>query len=397
MKPGLFCFDNYDYTEEEYVDYICSLHEDEDYMLTWKEIADIINVNLGYSYDESTYRKKYKQVRKQQNPSSEQSDLINTITEAMNDLKKERMKLADVNTNVNAALRRMSREETLKEIALEVASTMSSKKILKVPEFEDIPEANANDAVLQLSDWHHGMQVNSYFNTYSPEICTQRVTEVLKETIEYVKQFKVKKLHVVNLGDLIAGRIHSTIRLQSRIDVITQTMCVCEMLSEFLNILSKYVYIEYYDCLDNHSRLEPNKKESLDLESLARIIPWFIGYRLQDNTRVNINTNTYTDDIISFEIGKYKIGGVHGDKDKPKKVVENITLLTKQHYDLILAAHLHHFTADEKDDTLVLNNGSLMGADTYALDLRCNSKASQNIFLVTEKSVCDYIHRIILN
>jgi len=62
---------------------------------------------------------------------------------------------------------------------------------------------------------------------------------------------------------LIAGRIHLTIRFNSRIDVITQTIEVSELLAEFIDELSTYVPIDYYSVIDNHSRLEPNKKDAL--------------------------------------------------------------------------------------------------------------------------------------
>ena len=37
-----------------------------------------------------------------------------------------------------------------------------------------------------------------------------------------------------------------------------------------------------------------------------------------------------------------------------------------------------------------------MGTDTYAKDLRLSSKPSQNITLVNEYSVMNYVHRIVL-
>jgi predicted phosphodiesterase len=71
--------------------------------------------------------------------------------------------------------------------------------------------------------------------------------------------------------------------------------------------------------------------------------------------------------------------------------------MTKQNFDLILTAHLHHFNADEKNEIVIVSNGSLMGTDQYAKDLRLSSIPSQNLILVTDKSVVDYIHRVILN
>ena len=174
-------------------------------------------------------------------------------------------------------------------------------------------------------------------------------------------------------------------------------MKVSELLAEFLTQLSKYFNIEYYDCLDNHSRLEPNKALSMKLESLSRIVTWYLRDR-QLNDNINIHTNnTYGMDIIDFNIGKFNILAVHGDIDKPATIVKTLTTYTQKHFDMILTAHYHHFSADEENNTLVISNGSLMGTDTYAQDLRLTSAPSQNLIIVSNDNVCECIYRINLN
>lgn len=214
----------------------------------------------------------------------------------------------------------------------------------------------------------------------------------------FCRLFKINKLHVVNLGDLICGRIHQTLRLQSRVDVITQIMDVAEILAEFISDLTAQgIQCNYYDCYDNHSRLEPVKMDSLELETLVRIIPWYLEQRLKNNCFVKICEAVYDNDIIAFDVLGYRVGGVHGHKDKQSRVVENLSLFTKETFDMILTAHLHHFSGDEKNEVLVVSNGSLMGTDYYAKDLRLSAKPSQNLIVVNEKSVADYIHRVVLH
>ena len=70
--------------------------------------------------------------------------------------------------------------------------------------------------------------------------------------------------------------------------------------------------------------------------------------------------------------------------------------MTRANYDLILTAHLHHFSADEQFSTVVVSNGSLMGVDDYAETLRVCSKPSQSLIIVSEKSVAESIHRIVV-
>ena len=379
--------------------------------LTWAEISRLFADTFNIKRDESKWRKEAKElidisndkrlltndtIESMEDPQVYQQQLID-IQEALLEYRKERVKISDERTQNNAYIRRMAREETLIEMAKVVATEMSSKKIL-TPRILPLPKTDKKqELIVQLSDWHYGIEVDNFLNKFNPEICIQRVSKLLEVIIRYIHDHPVQKIYVVNLGDLIAGRIHNTIRLESRYDIVTQCIHVSEVLAEFLQELSAYAPIEYFDCLDNHSRLEPVKTDSLELESLARITPWYLKDRLKDH-RVHINTNVVNDDIITFTVmdDKFTVGGVHGHKDKPVKVVDNLTLLTKISFDLILTAHLHHFSCDEKNETLVVSNGSVMGTDRYAMDLRLTSKPSQNIILVNEHTVADHINRITL-
>jgi hypothetical protein len=368
--------------------------------LKWTEIAELFDMTFGVLKDESKWRKEAKEllISDVENVTSAEESMKDDLRELILEYKKERFKLSDERVQNNAYIRGMSREETIKEIALQTAKEMTSKKLLSTA--TKCPNVGTGycEGILQLSDWHYGIDVDTYWNVFNTDICKQRVSKLLQETIEFCRFFNVCKLHVVNLADLICGRIHYTLRLQSRIDVITQTMEVSEILAEFISELTANgIFVEYYDCLDNHSRLEPDKSASLNLESLVRITPWYLKERLKDNENVHINANYYDEDIIDFEVMGYKVGGVHGHKDKPGKVVEGLTLMTKQNFDLILTAHLHHFSCDEKNEVVVVSNGSLMGTDYYAKDLRLTSIPSQNLILVTNRSVADYVHRVVLN
>lgn len=383
-----------------------------DLRLNWYDIAEMFGELFGVFRDESVWRKEAKRlyiadIATQCDPDTNDSNgcvtnapHLNTDTEAYRqylEIRKERVKASDERIQTNAYIRQLAREETLKEIALEVAQEMSSKKLLNPP--VAMPRMKSeNEGILQISDWHYGIMVNNHWNRFSPEICRARVSALLAETIDFCEKFNVSTLHLVNLSDLICGRIHLQLRIESRIDVVTQTIEVSEILAEFINTLTENgIRVEYYDCLDNHSRVEPDKKSSLDLESVARFIPWYLKARLTDNPLVNINDNEYDDDIVTFTTKGYRIGGVHGHKDKPSRVVENLTLMMKENFDLILTAHLHHFSCDEQNEVTVVSNGSLMGTDDHSKDLRYTSKPSQNLILVSEKNVVDYIHRVVLD
>ena len=399
-------------------DYISRICENKsEYNLTWNDVAFHINKNLNQNYSESFYRKHFYNGdfsivydaectnvdSDSQLDVDEIDEYIDYIEDQYNELdnkllevQKERVKLSDYVTQNNAYIRRLSREDTLKDIAHDYALKMSTKRLLP-DEFKHVDPCFEYEGILLLSDWHYGMICDNPWNIFNEDVCKKRVNTLLNKTISIVRKNNIHKMTVLNLSDLIAGRIHTQIRIESRIDVISQVMQVSEILAEFLSSLSKYCVIDYYDCLDNHSRLEPNKKESMDLESLVRVIPWYLKERLADNSAIKICDNEFGADIITCKVAGHDIIGVHGDNDRPTNALERLSLMTHRHYSMLCTAHLHHFSADEQHQSVVISNSSLMGVDRYAEKLRLTSDPSQTLVLASKENVCEVIYRIKLN
>lgn len=373
-------------SQQEGVEYLCSLKTS--LGLTWEDIADISSQVFGTTYKEGYFRRNYGDAVKLQEAEDQYEEKLLT-------LKKERVKLSDERCQNNAYIRRLAREDTIKEIALTYAEKMSSKKMLDIPEFIDEP--SKRDAILCISDWHYGIEVENALNKFSPEICKQRVSKLTSKTLQHCRAYGIKHLNLLNLGDMIAGRIHLQLRLESRIDTITQIMEVSEILAEMITKLSTELKVDYYSCTDNHSRLEPNKADSLELETLARITDWYLKSRLGNNPNVTFNTNPFGPDIITFNCKGHNIAAVHGDADTPTAAATSIARLTRSTYDLVLLAHRHHFAADELNETLVVSNSSLLGVDQYSFRLRLSAQPSQNLIIVSEDNVTESIHRITLS
>lgn len=387
--------------DESIIEYIMRLSEAKksDKTITWQKIADQLLIQFGVERSEAWVRKV---VRDELDLLCDEEITLDALVEAKTqldnatlDLKKERVKISDERIQNNAYIRKLSREETLKEIALLTAQEMCSKKLLK-PSNKELLLNSDREAILCIGDWHYGMDFKNPWNEYSPEICRQRVSQLRDITINYIKKNKCAKLHLVNLQDLIAGRIHLGLRLESRFDVITQTMEVAEILAELITDLSKICPVNYYDSLDNHSRLEPQKSDAQDLESLCRMIPWYLKERLKKNNKVIICENKFGHDLVTFETLGHKIIASHGDRDTKGRAL-NLAGMTKEFYDLILTAHLHHFWADSCNNMAMIGNGSLMGTDTFAKNLRLNSDPSQTLIIVSPENAREAIHIIKLD
>lgn len=387
---------------EDYDDFFSRIVQYKDcYQLTWKDVADIINKycdNFGYQKRSAEACRKYFSAHKDDwfwDEDSSTSEIDEEI-----ELRKAKVDMSDILTQTNANIRRLAREETIYEIGLAAAESIS--KMCPLTQFNIQPYRNSQyEAVLQLSDWHYGIEITNPFNQYNKEEFMVRLKVLANRVIQICEEQKINTLHIANLGDMIAGRIHLPIRLNSRVDVITQVIEVSEFLAEFINTLSsKIKKINYYSVIDNHSRLDPNKKDALQLESLERVIDWFLAERFKDCKNITINVcdnNLYGLDIMSFDVLGHTFAGVHGDLDALSKVIENISLMTMNHYDVILSAHLHHLLLNEDKKTVIISNPSLMGTDELAQKLRKNSYAAQNLIIVSKENPVYMLCRIIVD
>ena len=118
--------------------------------LTFYDITDEMNERFNQSYSEGYWRRRYHSLA---------SDILEEVSndnptdDALLALNLERYKLADERTQANAYYRRLSREQTIKEIAAEIADKFNNKKLL--PQFDVVHRADGNkEAILCISDWH---------------------------------------------------------------------------------------------------------------------------------------------------------------------------------------------------------------------------------------------------
>lgn len=375
--------------------YLGDHKEDRNY--TWRDISDILLKEYGVYLSPGAIQKRYAKFVKNRalrnlDDEDEQQIQMSEVEALLADMKMERTRISDERVAVNQMYRTLSREESLKEIAHDLASQMEVKLSFQAPKLKKV-EKRQKYAILCISDVHYGLIVESSLNTYNIAICKYRLQKLVTKAIDIISKENITNLCVVNLGDLIAGRIHNIIRLNSRIDVISQIIEISELLAQILYTLSCYTTVSYVSTLDNHSRIEPIKQESLQAESLTRITDWFLRERCSEV----VNFIDTEDDIASFNFGDKNIVAVHGHKDKPTNVIQNMRMLTGINYDICLMAHRHHFSADESHNTMMIANGSVCGTDQFAYDLRLHSNPSQNLIVLGNDSTTECLYKIDLN
>lgn len=255
--------------------------------------------------------------------------------------------------------------------------------------FEKI-EGNSH-AVLLLSDWHIGAEIDNYWNRFNIGIAQNRVNELLNKTIKYCKRHEVDTIHIELLGDLTNGLIHVSTRIFNEEDVINQVMIVSEIISNFINELSKHIKnVKVYSTIGNHGRVSASIKESIDSENFEKLIPWYCSARVRNNN-VEFIESDVDDSILVYKFLNETIFSVHGNNDKLTSIVDGLSKMLKEFPSSIHLGHLHHHYEKEEHDIEVVVNGSLSGVDEYAKNIRKSGKPMQKLMIYTDEGKeCTY-------
>ena len=315
----------------------------------------------------------------------DENEILDKIKQEKLELLKEKVKFQDQRREYMKVVRDSARfEHILEHIEKTAKEIANSKTIEWTP---PVYKANVDtEGVLLISDWHFGMETENFLNIFDKDVFLDRIKKLVQRTIEYGEKENINVLHVANLGDLISGIIHVTIRIMNNEDIITQTQYVSEIIAEMLIEFSKHFNIvQYYDVIDNHSRVTPNKKESIPKESFSRFIPWYLKPRLIKYPTIQIMDNEYDEGISVFKVCGNQIFTVHGHLDSVKSSVSDLSLMLKMFPDYVFMGHYHHNIEDEIHSCEVIVNSSLSGTDQYAKDKRLTAKPMQK-FIVFNKN-----------
>ena len=378
-------------TPEEFEDRVC-LDKLKGKIRTWDDVADIINSALNQNKGESSYRKAFKKRQGEYDSYVDAFSFPNTsansstIEELEEDkIYKKTVELRDWATHKRRLLRDEARIEGLKEALKEPINSLPPLIINKNY------VSGENEAILSISDWHYGDIVDNFYNKFNRKVFYARLQSLLDKTIEYIHKNSVRKLHVLNLGDLFAGNIHVSIRVQAETDVITQIKQVSEDLANFLNALGNEIEeVIYHSVVDNHSRTNKNYNEHIEKENLGKLIDWWLEERLKESN-VKLITEELDDNIgyLKLENGK-NVFFTHGHLDKKiSNMVQNYTLSTGKIAHYVFAGHWHNKDEKEYQGSKVFINGSLKGVDEYALSNRLFSKPSQTLVVFNDSDEID--------
>lgn len=296
----------------------------------------------------------------------------------------EQQKVRDWYNAFRRDIREESRIENLKD---EIQRAADKFKELPSVEYKANSSKGSCEAVLLLSDLHIGVKCDNYYNKYNLDIARERLETLLTQVIEYSKKNNISTLHILNLGDMIQGLIHTNARIENQMDVAEQIMIAGELLSSFLNQIQQAApKVTYRSVFDNHSRAVANKEEHIEKEQFSRIIDWFIKSRLA-NSKIEFIENDIDGGIGDLYVGNNKhLMFAHGHCDGRNSSMQNFIGLTRDWVDYICLAHYHSPATKDYQGCKVFINGSIVGTESYAFGKRLFTRPSQKLLIFSKDS-----------
>lgn len=378
--------------EEQYIWRIGQLI-DAGYIENWKSVVDVINSELrGVDEvwrDESAYRKKY-QIGKlmYENVFAEMVDeeYAKKVQKISDNLYKNKVQTYDQRREYRKLLTKEAREEHIFSELLKCANSLNESSPLTI----NSKVCNGKkEAILVFADWHYGMVTDNIWNKYNTDICKKRVEEYISKAINYIKINEVDKIHVVILGDLAHGSIHTGVRVASEEDACDQLMNVAEICAQAINELSKHARkVCVYSTYGNHMRTVQNKKDSKHSDNMEKVVPWWIKARFSGRDDIDVVEEAGYEEFLKFNVCGYGVCAVHGDLDNIKNFgVTANTIFTKLYgetIDYTISADKHHLEEFESFDIENIIVGSLCGTDDYARDHRLFSAPRQTLMIFSE-------------
>lgn len=321
-------------------------------------------------------------------------------------LQKEQQQARDQRRELNNVVRIEARREHLERALIAAANDLQNtvgvifaNRAANGPYSETAGSDMMNsEAVLVLSDWHYGMTTDNVFNYYNTEVCKDRVGDIVQGTVDRIVRHGCRKLHVVILGDLIHGGIHSTARVASEELVCDQLMQASEILAQAIEVMSRYVpELIVYTTYGNHARTIQNKKESIHRDNMERLIPWWLKLRLANCENVTIVSDDGTE-FLFLDVCGHEFCASHGDLDSVRTSPRLLPTLFQKVYgkdvEYILIGDKHHRESFSEAGVTAMICGSLCGTDDYANEKRLYSNPEQLLLIVNEKDGVDAEYRL---
>ena len=364
--------------------------------IDWQEIVDLCGLDWSADHCRKTMigairHQEYINTKTREQLTDEQ---YTKLLEKELELKKEKVKLTDLKTQVNKQIRELARKESLSELLEDKLKELNMQPKIINDEYKS-RISSGKSAIALFSDWHYGIEVDNFLNKFNPDICRERVEKLTDKIIDYCQLNKIDKLHVFIMGDIISSENYNVIRLQNRENLIDQIINASDLLTKAIIKLSKYnPYCLIGVCTGNHCRSQ-QKGDATNKDNYIHLIKKYLELGLTNVSNVAFIENSYDDEIINAEINGLSVIATHGDKVAKTNGSYKLSAIIDKKIDLLCLGHWHESRMETNHRTIVHVNGSLVSSDEYARNLNLYAFPTQKLLIIGDKEIeCCYDIRL---
>ena len=305
------------------------------------------------------------------------------------ELQKERQKFYDQRNAYNKLLRERAREEELNEIIERCVASGSLPEL----RYDGRRCGDGSTTLLvSLNDIHYGAFIQNAWCTYNSEICAEMMERYLERVLPIAERHDCEDCVVWAAGDFVSGNIHRTIQITNKENVIEQIMGVSELVAMFVAVLSRHFRsVRFVSIAGNHSRIEPNKENSLTAERLDNLVEWYLEARLQNFENVIIDNTHKLDDTVSvFDVRGKNYALVHGDFDGSAGKIQALQQMVRKPLYAVLSGHMHHNQTNVVQGIRTVMAGSFQGMDQFCVEKRIVGEPEQMVCVCDETGIICY-------
>lgn len=386
-------------------DYKKRIYEAKAEIGNWRDVALLLNNQLGLNHTESKYRKEAKLLRCQEAladllTEDDETEADDVGTQPQPDATPddggtqfresiERQKLFTEKLELNRWLRVAARDEMILE---RIETAIRELPDLEVP--MALPRERGGDRVgiLVFGDTHFGAEFiiptldgQGILNKYDEEVFVDRMEDLLEQVMDICAKEGLTKIKVYSMGDELDGVLRVSQLQKLRYGVVESTIRYSEYICRWLARLTKFVRVEFRMLAGNHTELRMlgQPKGTFENENMSIIIKEFIRVRMEDNP--NFDFIDSKSGLIYDEVFGLNIVGIHGETKDLSKTIKDLTNQYNVRIDILLAAHLHHSASQciglYRD---VIRVPSIIGVDPYAMTLSAISNPGATFLIIEE-------------
>lgn len=343
-----------------------------------KEIGNELNklfteqFGTNYDFDESSYRKSYKNIKEGINISLKENfveDEVEKIARATNKLALESRIAKKRSQEANSIINRVADNELIKDVLIETIDKY---------EFKDICHLNNKSInkdgtpIYFYSDVHYGSLIDVVNNKYDEKVAIERLSNFFTFVLNDVKKNKYKKIFIVDGADMIEG---SCLRISQLVNIsqliIEQSLNYANIIENLIIKLSKLLKdceINFSMITDsNHTQIRhfSGKPNEFNNEDFALVIANLLKEKLKGIKNIKFDFG----DVIFNDISGYNIAFIHGHQTNKNNDIEYLNTIYGEDVDCVIRGHYHSF-------------------DVQSVVMVRRNKGYKQKFVITGPSVC---------